>query len=106
MRKGTIILVPFPFTDLSGIKNRPAVILFCSEWDVTVSFITSQSKWNKEENDLFLLPDSANGLKVNSHVRTSKIVTLSKELILGELGILNSVQIDELNFKLKRLFQL
>lgn len=27
MKKGDIVLIPFPFSDLSGAKNRPAVIL-------------------------------------------------------------------------------
>jgi len=48
MKKGDIILVPFPFTDLSGNKNRPAVILIDSEEDVTVCFITTQVKWFSE----------------------------------------------------------
>jgi hypothetical protein len=43
--KGDIVLIPFPFTDLTGLKNRPALILFESESSVVVAFITSQLKW-------------------------------------------------------------
>lgn len=46
MTKGTIVLTPFPFTDLSAIKRRPAVIVQRSEKtgdDVVVAFISS--KW-------------------------------------------------------------
>ena len=45
MKKGDIVLIPFPFTDLTGTKNRPALILIDSDEDVTVSFITTQLKW-------------------------------------------------------------
>lgn len=40
--KGDILLISFPFTDFSGTKVRPAVILMETELDVTVAFITSQ----------------------------------------------------------------
>ena len=53
MKKGDIVLIPFPFTDLSGSKLRPAVALYVNDLDVTVSFITSNLRW-KNEFDLDL----------------------------------------------------
>mgnify|MGYP003344528084 CR=1 FL=1 len=41
MTKGDIVLIPFPFTDLTGSKLRPALILATTEHDVTVAFITT-----------------------------------------------------------------
>jgi len=55
MNKGDIVLIPFPFTDLSTNKNRPAVILIESEDDVTVCFLTTQLKW-QSESDILIHP--------------------------------------------------
>ena len=41
MAKGDIVLITFPFTDLSGSKLRPAVILAETISDITVCFITT-----------------------------------------------------------------
>jgi mRNA interferase MazF len=79
MRKGDIVLIPFPFTDLSGNKVRPAVILAETRLDITVCFITTQLLW-QEPTDVLLQPKSSNGLKKPSLIRVSKIATLDKAL--------------------------
>jgi mRNA interferase MazF len=62
MVKGDIILITFPFTDLSGSKLRPTVVLSANELDVTVCFITTQLQW-QELTDVPLLPTLFNGLR-------------------------------------------
>ncbi len=105
MAKGDIVLITFPFTDLSGRKLRPAVVLVQTNLDVTVCFITTQMQW-QEITDVTISPNSTNGLKMPSLIRTSKIATLEKTLSKGLLGKLNPKELTELNDKLKQLFQL
>lgn len=62
MKKGDIILLSFPFTDLKGKKIRPALVLVVSDLDVIVAFITTQFKW-QNSCDILLEPNEANGLK-------------------------------------------
>jgi mRNA interferase MazF len=105
MAKGDIVLITFPFTDLTGSKLRPAVVLVDVPDDLTVCFITTQLGW-QEPADLMLQPNSVNGLKKASLVRISKIATLDRTLAKGLLGRLTQQEIAELNMKLKTLLQL
>lgn len=105
MTKGDLLLIPFPFTDLTGSKLRPAVVLIAQPHDVTLAFITTQLKW-QEPTDVTLLPTSTNGLKKPSLIRLSKLATVDRSLALGRLGQLNASEVQELNQKLKELLQL
>jgi mRNA interferase MazF len=105
MPKGDIVLITFPFTDLTGSKLRPAVILAQTVSDLTVCFITTQLQWG-ENTDVLLSPTSLNGLRTQSLLRTSKIATLDKALAKGLLGRMTATEISELNGKLKIIFQL
>lgn len=104
MKKGDIILVPFPFTDLLGNKKRPALVLINSPEDVTVSFITTQFQW-KSEFDVEIKPTPKNGLKRKSLIRLNKLATLDKEIVLGKLGNLQKYVINEINQKLINILQ-
>ena len=89
MNKGDIVMIPFPFTDLSGIKNRPALILIDGESDITVSFVTTQIKW-REDFDVKIEPTETNRLKRKSLIRLRKLATIDKDLVIGKLGDLSS----------------
>ena len=105
MTKGDIILVTFPFTNLSDSKLRPDVILFESNLDFTACFITTQIQW-QEPTDVLLLPNQNNGLRKESLIRTNKIATIDRQLAKGLLGKLNNEELLDLNLKLKLLLQL
>jgi mRNA interferase MazF len=105
MPKGNIVLIPFPFTDLSGNKLRPALILAETPLNVTVSFITTQLQW-QEPTDILLYPNLMNGIKKTSLVRLSKLATIDKLLVKGKIGSIAQTQIVDLNQKLKTIFQI
>lgn len=105
MKKGTIVLIPFPYTDLSGYKVRPAILLSCNDIDLTVCFVTSELKM-KTECDFSVLPSETNGLKVKSYIRADKIVTIDVELVYGILGDFSDSEVKKLDICLKNAFQL
>lgn len=105
MAKADIILIPFPFTNLSDAKIRPCLVLIDAEFDVTVSFITTQTGWN-DNASLPVKPGKQNGLKKESLIRLNKLATIDKELIIGKIGELDASEKNMVNQKLKEIFQL
>ena len=113
MLKGKIVLVPFPFDDLSSAKLRPAVCLTnkISQFQhVVLAFITSKTHDPIMGSDVLLNTDqpgfSETGLKTSSAIRLHRVITITTSIIQRELGNLTpelQMQVDE---KLRKLFQL
>jgi len=103
IKKGTIVLVPFPFTDLSGNKLRPALVIskIPDGDDVVVVFISSQKPKRIGKFDISVEIDSQNRLKANSVIKCSKIATLDKRVVIGELGNLSPKKLKEVEKKIK-----
>jgi mRNA interferase MazF len=84
---GSIALARFPFTDLSGNKNRPVLIVSRHNdrrADVVVCFITSIPRAGQ---DMAVIDASVGtGLKVRSTVRFDKLAILEKTVITGPIG--------------------
>ena len=106
-KKGTVILVPFPFTDLSGQKVRPAVIVSKVKYgdDITVVFLTSQVKL-KGKYLVSIKPSDTNGLKVDSKIVCGKIATLDTKIVLGELGVLTKQEQTAIDKNIKSILGL
>lgn len=110
-KRGAIVLIPFPFTDLSANKVRPALIISKNRNrndDIVVVFISSIVKGRIFNTDVKIKKDHKNfkktGLKTDSMIKVDKIATLNKKIIIGELGVLNKQILKEVNKKLKHLF--
>jgi mRNA interferase MazF len=111
--KGKVVLVPFPFDDLSESKVRPAVCLtdpFPQHDHIILAFITSQASTPPLATDLELAPADpdfrATGLRVRSVLRTHRLLTLSAAVIKRELGILSPRYQALVDAKLRMVFDL
>ena len=105
MKQGDLVLVPFPFTDLSGNKIRPALVLMNTTFDVTLAFISTQLHW-QEPTDILLPPNGLNGLKKPSLIRLSKLATIDLSLLKGRLGELSTNELQQTHQNLRTLLQL
>lgn len=110
MTKDKVILVPFPFDDLSATKVRPALCLTnpVGKYNhIILALITSQIPTNLLETDIVLdtsHPDfAASGLRKPSTIRLDHLMTIRKSLIQRELGTLSSDTQDKIAEKLCKL---
>ena len=102
MITGDIILIPFPFTDQSGSKVRPRVIVFKELEDVVVSFITSQLLV-PNEFVVQLFPSSINNLRTSSVVVVSKLGTFHQSIVLGKLGSVSQEEFGMIKTAINRM---
>jgi mRNA interferase MazF len=87
LKKGDIVVVPFPFSDLSDIKVRPAlVVASLSGEDVILCMITSSPKYGQgyiEINDSDL---DEGYFQEKSYIRPARLFTIDCNRILYKIG--------------------
>jgi mRNA interferase MazF len=103
---GSVVLVTFPFSDLSQAKLRPAVVL------ATVGrgdFVLCQITSNREADPLAIeigQGDLARGsLQRTSYARPGKLFTASSTLIAREVGVLTDADRDRIVDEVVRLLR-
>ena len=96
MRIGEIILIPFPFSELNKTKVRPAVVITETKdkyKDLVVSAISSVVPKNLSEREFVIESGNFNNLRVNSIVKTDRIVTVKRNEMIAELGKLTDKEL-------------
>ena len=108
LKRGDIVLVPFPFTDLTTEKLRPAVIVSPDpqELDVVIAFISSIVPFRKlAGTDFMLTPDhpdfSKTGLKKASVFKLKKLLTIERTKLIRRLGRVSPAIQEELDRRLR-----
>ena len=91
-QRSDVVLLPFPFTDLSANKKRPVLILKAPtmQGDFLAVQITSQSGYEYAlalQQDDFIL----GLLPKKSYIRPDKLITLNESLVVQRIGKLSDV---------------
>lgn len=107
-KKWNIVLVPFPFTDLSSAKRRPALIVSPDNYntgkDVVIAYITSQMYLPPRLGDYELQNWKEAGLPKPSKIRM-KFATIDKNIIVKKLGELKKEDSEEIEKVLLSFFK-
>ena len=104
-KQGDILLVPLPYSDMTSMKKRPVLVLSNDLYnkqteDIIVAAITS----NIRGIDFEILIDNDSMLEGTlpkvSCIRSDKIYTLSKEIIVKKYGELSETKVKDVKIKL------
>lgn len=103
--KGDVVVIPFPFSDLSQNKRRPALVIADLKGDdLILCQITSK---NVNDNYSMILKNSdfiSGSLQTESNIRPNKIFTADKSIILYKIGQLKPSKLKQVINKVAGLF--
>jgi mRNA interferase MazF len=92
-RKWDIILVPFPFSDLTAAKKRPALVVSPDAYDrsgsdLVIAFITSRTDIPPRPGDHRIQSWKESGLPKASLLRM-KFATIDRDIVVRKIGQLH-----------------
>ena len=107
--KGSVVLVPFPFTDLSGRKRRPALVVSpegFDEEDLVLCAITSRlpGRFSEWEASLTAEDTVEERLPKPSVIKAGKHFTMHRSLIGRRFGTVKEHKLEEILGMLRALF--
>ena len=99
--KGELVVLTFPFSDLSATKRRPALVIAeLTGDDVILCQITSKAKSDAYAIAISGIDFKKGGLPLDSCVRPNRIFTADSAIILRQSGALKDKKVQEVIVKL------
>lgn len=99
--KGDVVVLQFPYSDLSSTKKRPAVVIATlSGDDVILCQITSQQRNDRYSLQLLISDFKQGALPHESTIRPNRLFTADSKIIDYKAGILRDKKTKEIEKKL------
>jgi mRNA interferase MazF len=103
---GSVVLVPFPFSDLSQSKRRPAVVLASAErGDWILCQVTSSPYSDARAVTLADADFATGGLRLVSYARPAKLFTAHESLFVFEAGVLRATALRKITDEVVAIIQ-
>ena len=108
IEQGDLLLVPFPFSDQSGKKVRPVIVISCNEFnkfseDVIVIGVTSNISKDKYTINLTNNNLDEGSLSTSCCIKVENVLKLDKELIIKKIGRINNETLRKMVTKLNEI---
>jgi mRNA-degrading endonuclease toxin of MazEF toxin-antitoxin module len=104
--KGDVVVVPFPFSDLSTTKRRPAlVVATLGGSDVILCQITSRTVSDGYAVPLVAADFATGNLREVSNIRPNRLFTADANLVLYRVGTLRPAKLAEVVARLIEIFR-
>lgn len=101
---GDVVVAPFPFSDLSATKKRPAlVVASLTGNDVILCQITSQAVRDSYAVPLSDRDFTSGGVHQASNIRPNRLFTAETSIILYRAGTISTAKLQEVRTKLLQL---
>ena len=102
---GQIVTVPVPYTDLTGSKNRPVVVVADVQMgDWVVCTITGSRQRRPGDIEIHSQDVQSGGLRRSSWVRVNRLYTLNERLFNQVVGQLTDAKMAEVTAAVRSLF--
>jgi mRNA interferase MazF len=104
--KGDVVVIPFPFSDLTQVKRRPALVITdLSGNDLILCQITSQTISDQYAISLTDDDFQSGSLKRKSNIRPNRLFTADNHIVLYKIGHLKNNMINEVIKKIIHIIQ-
>jgi len=104
---GDVVVVPFPFSDLTEFKKRPALILAALQGeDLILCQITTKRFQDPYVVQLGEYDFQSGKLKVESNIRPNRLFTVDQRIILYKIGKIKQSKLEEVKQKIVEIFDL
>ena len=99
--KGDVVVAPFPFSDLTAAKRRPALVVAALTGDdVILCQITSKSVADSYAISITNSDFTSGGLPQDSNIRPNRLFTADANIILYRAGVLTLNKVQEVVAKI------
>lgn len=108
--RGDVVLIPFPFTDLSAVKTRPAIVISSPLYwriraEYLLAYVSSQVSKADPELDYTLADWESAGLLKPSFARP-KIAAIEPSLVVYHVGKLSTRDLSAIDTCLRQAMSL
>ncbi len=107
-RQGEIVIVPFPFSDLSAIKQRPVLVLSKNmDNEKTEDIITCGITSNIKNSNYSVLIENKNLIEGKipkpSRIKIDKLFTINKEIVKKKVGRVDKETFEKMKYEFIKL---